>query len=155
MKSTAAWVTQPFVTKRGLYNNTFIAVRCRVCPWPHKSYSLPSDICGSSTFLYSVFRKKSFQYLKTFKPVYLTKVGWEEFNPSNIGKHPYTDICNNAISTVPWGEKQMSVQKIQMLERLFSTHWLKFTVLLKAQMPMTVTQGVLTLAPWVRQQQTG
>jgi hypothetical protein len=49
----------------------------------------------------------------------------------------------------------MSVQKIQMLVRLFSTHWLKFTVLLKAQMPVTVAKGALTLVTWVRQQQTG
>ncbi len=111
MKSTAAWVTQPLVTVAkllirknlwGLYNNTFIAVSWRVCPWQHKSHYLPLDICGSSTFLYSVFRKKSYQYCKTLKPVYLVIV---------------------------------------------------YTVLLKAQIPATVTQGVLTLAPWVRQQQ--
>ncbi len=29
------------------------------------------------------------------------KKEWEETNPSNIRKHPYMDICNNAISVVP------------------------------------------------------
>jgi hypothetical protein len=48
--------------------------------------------------------------------------GWEETSPSNIRKHQYKDIRNNAISVVPRGEKQMSLQKIRMLVRLFSTH---------------------------------
>jgi hypothetical protein len=42
--------------------------------------------------------------------------GWEENCPSNIRKHQYTDIRNNAVSVVPGGEKQ------RMLVRLFSTH---------------------------------
>jgi hypothetical protein len=60
-----------------------------------------------------IFAIKALTYLRE------ATLGWEETNPSNICEHLHTDIRNNAISIVPRGKKQMSVQKIQMLVRLF------------------------------------
>jgi len=67
----------------------------------------------------------------------------EETNQSNIREHPYTDICNNAVSVVPWGKKHTkSTDVSKVVFHPLHYLWLSLGSTLRAESDKGLHSGV-------------
>jgi hypothetical protein len=93
------------------------------------AWTIPERVTATWNFCFNYINELAYYWLsktvaKFFANTLVTaEEGWDETNPTNILKHPYTDIRNNyhQHSTM---RREMDVRtKIRILVRLFSTHW--------------------------------